>query len=186
MELKQTGIFGWLDFATSGVDPDKDVILYVHAIMTTGPQGNFTTIAEQGFPIKCDELPDGTSDFVLDMHSENGILEACLSKEARPLAIARSLLVEFFRQGPISRTVLADKSTWHSPLCGFGTNFERHWGRNLGTVLSMFDRSDFDVKGLVRAGLVPSNDEMWKSHPAQVLNGAISALRTSVMDVVTA
>lgn len=120
-ELKKpSDLLIWVDIESNGLIPDSfDSCLFEISIVITNKQ--LEELAHASWVI-CS--PNGTSpanwitnDFVLKMHSANGLLAACASSEALPIAQVQSRAIKFIRK----------HNAENSPLCGSSVHTDRKW-----------------------------------------------------------
>ena len=84
----------WFDIETTGLDPEKDLILEVAAIVTGADVertiGSFTIPIKQDLSVACGLM----NPFVTEMHSRNGLLSDIARGYCSPLAIAEAALTD--------------------------------------------------------------------------------------------
>jgi len=84
-------IIYWIDIETTGLDPNKDTILEI-AVKKANFLDPFNTELIYNKPINIERL-DHLDDFILKMHSKNGLLKECLDTNNKIASIEAELLL---------------------------------------------------------------------------------------------
>lgn len=137
MELQR---IAWIDVETTGVDPESDLLLEVACVVTTGrlhELGRESCVVRHDRDV-LDAFP--MDDFVREMHTGNGLLEAC----AQPSSMDLGEIDEWIF-GLVSRT-----SEGHRPqLGGCSVWIDRSMVRkHLPRTYSLLHFRDFNVSTL--------------------------------------
>ncbi len=80
--------FLWTDLETSGLDPDNHRILEIAVVAT---DNKLNILGEYKAIVSCDDFSD-MNDFVLDMHTKNGLIEECKQSKLSLAQIEQHLI----------------------------------------------------------------------------------------------
>lgn len=155
----------WIDLETTGSEPDKDYILEIGAIVTSGypdytEGARFQAVIEPFDKRRLFSMDEA----VVRMHSANGLIEELLLGHSIPLERARNQFTAFvYEYFPESVSKI---QVGGSGICHFDRKFLK---RDFGVVEERFEYWSWDV-GVLRRALqqagVPLLDLGKKSHRA--------------------
>ena len=118
----------WLDLETTGLDPKEHAVLEVGAIVTDGltELGRYHAVVSQP-----PEALARMNDFVRDMHTKNGLLDAMKSTATPWPTVAaqlRQFVVKHFAPSPVEQETSNSKpAEWRGRLAGYSAHFDKKW-----------------------------------------------------------
>lgn len=93
-----TSKFLWIDLETTGLDPHAGSVLEVALVGVDDDDPAVPVIAQWSAPVRAGEREYAQADdFVKNMHTVNGLWQACGSLEAFPLSAAEDVMCKFVR-----------------------------------------------------------------------------------------
>lgn len=128
----------WVDVETTGLDPNKDLLLEVAVVLT---DEQLRIKAEFVIPIghdkKAIELALAGNNYVRNMHTENGLL-ATISNCGKAIEDAEYQLI---------KGLLASKEAWRAPImAGSCPSFDRRFlEAHMPTLARLFSHQHFDM-----------------------------------------
>jgi oligoribonuclease len=108
--------FLWIDLETSGLDPHSCIILEWAAVLAADNRyGDMSPVEQYASPIHFDySTPPKMDEFVRKMHTDNGLLSACIASTFT-LAESEDFLIELVG-GPETRGVVLAGGSVHFDL----------------------------------------------------------------------
>lgn len=83
----------WIDFETTGLDPEKCAIVEVAAILTEGPAAGYTPI-DTYYSLVDDEGAPCWSQYTIDMHTKTGLLADLAAGPAAKISDVEAALLK--------------------------------------------------------------------------------------------
>ncbi len=117
--------FIWTDLETSGLSVDDNKILEIAVVAT---DNKLNVLGEYKVVLKCDDFSD-MNDFVLDMHTKNGLIEDC-KKAYMNLAYVEKELIKWCED-----LKLGDKPIMAGNSVHFDKSFVRKWMPKFDAIL---------------------------------------------------
>ncbi len=154
-------MLAWIDTETTGLDPEKGLLLEV-AIVVTTPQ--LIVVDGATWVIKHDlsAVWDLCDDYVRKMHEANGLFAEL--EDGKPIEVVRKEALEF-----LTRTRVPQRS----PMCGSTVSFDRAWlKRHMSELAAWFNHRHLDVSSekicadLWDGGWKPKDDGAGPAHRA--------------------
>ncbi len=132
-------LWAWVDIETTGLNDLEDVVLEV-AVVVTDPELNILDKIET--LVTYADLNLGLlSDFVKQMHTENGLISE-LKCAYIPLSVAERKLIDFFSKY---------FPELNPPMCGSGVHFDRRFlNQAMPALASRFHYRNIDVSTVRR------------------------------------
>lgn len=168
-------LFPWVDIETTGLNPNKDVILEVGIILTDENlnEVNHTEVQIFQAPITlslmCDE--------VREMHEKSGLIDRCCGNNSLSLSTSEQYLIYWLQEN-------LDSSDDKPPMCGSSVHFDRTFlKRYMPELESKFHYRNIDVstvKNLCGAWYPPQFSERPQGEKNHT---TISDLRDSIAEL---
>lgn len=151
MAEKLLGNLGWIDLETTGLDPLQGAILEVGLIITS-PQ--LKVLKSRSWVV---EIPatldfDSIDPYVLNMHTQNGLFDACFA-QGKPLPGIAKRVIALLRKYQCCDVASPDGQRYVSPLCGASVHFDRSWlAVHMPGVLQCLSHRHLDTSALLELG----------------------------------
>lgn len=159
----------WVDVETTGLDPEKDLLLEVALVSTN------SEMEEQGRVSRVIHLPGdyALTPKILEMHGGNGLLDECRASTAA-LEEVETELVEWVRR----------RFCWGRPMGGSNPWFDRRFlVRHMPRLASLFHYRSFDVNTVSMLLGVPKGSAEVRHRAIDDIERDISFIRESLKKI---
>ncbi len=162
----------WVDIETTGLDPEKDIILEVAVVVTTivpGVTGSlYGEVSAESWVVKPAAGLPPLHPAVLQMHSKNGLLnELHDGASVREVDVMAAAMVQYF-------------DAVGGPIAGSTPHFDKRFlDRQMPLLAACFNHRTFDVSTLKQAWC-QEHAESWVHVPGEGEHRALSDIRDSI------